>query len=98
MGLAGFLLPLALLAMSAMVLPSVAGWGPREGATAWLFASAGMGAEQGAATAVAYGVMVLVASLPGALVLVAWWLPRRRLSPLARRTPVLVRPDGAGDA
>jgi glycosyltransferase 2 family protein len=70
------LLPLALLAMLAMVLPSVAGWGPREGATAWAFAAAGLGAEQGVATAVVYGVMVLVASLPGALVLVTPWVPR----------------------
>jgi uncharacterized membrane protein YbhN (UPF0104 family) len=72
------MLPLALLAMLAMVLPSVAGWGPREGATAWVFAAAGLGAGPGAATAVAYGVMVLAASLPGVLVLVAGWLPRRR--------------------
>ena len=70
------LLPLALLALLAMVLPSVAGWGPREGATAWAFAAAGLGAEQGVATAVVYGVMVLVASLPGALVLVTGWGPR----------------------
>jgi uncharacterized membrane protein YbhN (UPF0104 family) len=70
------LLPLALLAMLAMVLPSFAGWGPREGATAWVFAAAGLGAEQGVATAVVYGAMALVASLPGALVLVTAWLPR----------------------
>jgi uncharacterized membrane protein YbhN (UPF0104 family) len=70
------LVPLALLAMLAMVLPSVAGWGPREGATAWAFAAAGLGAEQGVATAVVYGVMALVASLPGALVLVTGWRPR----------------------
>ena len=38
------LLPLALLAILAMVLPSIAG-GPREGATAWVFASAGLGAD-----------------------------------------------------
>ena len=68
------MLPLALLAMLAMVLPSVAGWGPREGATAWVFGAAGLGAAQGVATAVVYGVMVLVASLPGALVLVSAWL------------------------
>lgn len=74
------LLPLALLALLAMVLPSVAGWGPREGATAWVFATAGLGADRGAATAVVYGVMVLAASLPGALVLVAGWLP----SPVVR--------------
>jgi glycosyltransferase 2 family protein len=71
------LLPLALLAMLAMVLPSIAGWGPREGATAWVFAAAGLGADRGAATAVAYGVMVLAASLPGAVVLLAAWRPRR---------------------
>jgi uncharacterized membrane protein YbhN (UPF0104 family) len=82
------LLPLALLAMLAMVLPSVAGWGPREGATAWAFAAAGLGAAQGVATAVVYGIMVLVASLPGALVLVAAWVPR----------PAVAQTDGAADA
>jgi len=71
------LFPLALLALLAMVVPSIAGWGPREGATAWVFAAAGLGADRGVATSVAYGVMVLVAALPGALVLVAAWLPRR---------------------
>jgi uncharacterized membrane protein YbhN (UPF0104 family) len=74
------LMPLALLALLAMVLPSIAGWGPREGMTAWVFSAAGMGASRGAATAVAYGVMVLAASLPGAIVLVVGWLPGRRLS------------------
>jgi hypothetical protein len=64
------LVPLALLVMLAMVLPSVAGWGPREGAAAWVFGAAGLGVAQGVATAVAYGVMVFVASLPGAAVLV----------------------------
>ena len=64
------MLPLALLVMLAMVLPSVAGWGPREGAMAWAFGATGLGAEQGVATAVVFGVMVLVASLPGAAVLV----------------------------
>jgi glycosyltransferase 2 family protein len=71
------LLPLAFLAILAMVLPSIAGWGPREGATAWMFSVAGLGADRGAATAVAYGVLVLAASLPGGLVLAAGWLPRR---------------------
>ena len=72
------LLPLALLALLAMVLPSVAGWGPREGTTAWVFGSAGLGADRGAAVAVAYGVLVLAASLPGAAVLVAGRLPQAR--------------------
>ncbi len=74
------LLPIALLAMLAMVLPSVAGWGPREGVTAWAFGAAGLGAQQGVETAVVYGVMVLVASLPGAAVLVVAWFRHTRLS------------------
>ena len=73
------MLPLALLVMLAMVLPSVGGWGPREGVTAWVFGAAGLGADQGVATAVVYGVMVLVASLPGAAVLVLAWFRRTRL-------------------
>jgi uncharacterized membrane protein YbhN (UPF0104 family) len=64
------LVPLALLVLVAMGIPAnVAGWGPREGVAAWVFAAAGLGAAQGVATAVVYGVMVFVASLPGAVVL-----------------------------
>jgi uncharacterized membrane protein YbhN (UPF0104 family) len=92
------LLPLALLALLAMVLPSVAGWGPREGATAWVFSSAGLGADRGAATAVAYGVLVVAAALPGAVVLLAGWLPRRRRSSPSRPPPVRVRAKEALDA
>ena len=92
------LLPLALLAILAMVLPSIAGWGPREGATAWVFAAAGLGATSGAATAVAYGVMVLAATLPGGLVLVVEWLPWRRASRPRARRRVIFRPEGAADA
>ena len=82
------LLPLALLALLAMALPSVAGWGPREGAAAWAFAAAGLGADQGVATAVVYGVMVLVASLPGALVLISASMPRAAAA----------QPEGSADA
>ena len=91
------LLPLALLGMLAMVLPSVGGWGPREGATAWVFSAAGLGADRGAATAVAYGVMVLAASLPGALVLALGWLPRRGTSRPRARRRLSFRPEGAAD-
>jgi glycosyltransferase 2 family protein len=72
------LLPLALLVLLAGALPNVGGWGPREGVTAWAFAAAGLGASRGVATAVVYGVMVFVASLPGAAVLVAAWARRTR--------------------
>jgi uncharacterized membrane protein YbhN (UPF0104 family) len=82
------LLPLAVLALAAMGLPlNVGGWGPREGVTAWAFGAAGLGAQTGLAVAVAYGVLSLVASLPGAAVLVA---RRRRGS----RTSTGVRRGG----
>jgi uncharacterized membrane protein YbhN (UPF0104 family) len=70
------LLPLALLVLLAGALPNVGGWGPREGVTAWAFAAAGLGASLGVATAVVYGVLVFVASLPGAGILVAGWVRR----------------------
>jgi len=72
------LAPLALIAMAGMVLPSVAGWGPREGVTAWAFATAGLGAAHGVATAVVYGVMALAGGLPGAVVLAGGWTARGR--------------------
>jgi hypothetical protein len=70
------LLPLALLVLLAAALPNVGGWGPREGMTAWAFAAAGLGAPLGVTTAVVYGVLVLFASLPGAVVLLADSLSR----------------------
>lgn len=72
------MLPLALLVLLAMSLPTnIAGWGPREGAAAWVFSLAGLGASQGVATSVVYGAMVLVATLPGAGVLLATTLRPR---------------------
>lgn len=66
------LVPLALVVLLASAVPlSIAGWGPREGAAAWLFGAAGLGAAAGVSVAVVYGVMSLVATLPGALVLLA---------------------------
>lgn len=66
------ILPLALIVLVASAIPmNIAGWGPREGVAAWVFAVAGLGAAQGVTTAVLYGVLVLVATLPGAVVLIA---------------------------
>jgi uncharacterized membrane protein YbhN (UPF0104 family) len=72
------MLPLALLALLGAALPNVGGWGPREGVTAWAFAAAGLGASRGVATGVVYGVMVFVATLPGAAVLAVGWMRGRR--------------------
>ena len=93
------MLPLALLVLLAAALPNIGGWGPREGVTAWAFAAAGLGASLGVATAVVYGVMVFVASLPGAAVLVAAWVCHKRSAPwLPGRLGVLARQEGAQDA
>jgi uncharacterized membrane protein YbhN (UPF0104 family) len=62
----------ALIVLAAMSIPlSIAGWGVREGAAAWVFGAVGLGAAAGITTAVVYGVMVLTAALPGAAVLLA---------------------------
>jgi uncharacterized membrane protein YbhN (UPF0104 family) len=81
------MLPIALLVMMGMVLPSAGGWGPREGVTGWAFGAAGLGAGRGVTTAVVYGVMVFIACLPGAAVLLVAWFRRVRLP--ERRQPPL---------
>ena len=71
------LVPLALVVLLAGAVPlNVLGWGPREGVAAWLFAAAGLGPGPGVATATAFGLLGLVATLPGALVLAVERLPR----------------------
>lgn len=73
------LVPLTLLALLAMAVPAnIGGFGPREGVAAWAFAAAGLTAAQGVATAMVYGALVLVSSLPGAVVLL---VRRRRRGP-----------------
>jgi glycosyltransferase 2 family protein len=64
------LLPLLVLALLVMALPfNVGGWGPREAVAAVGFGVVGLGAAQGLAAAVAYGVLCMVACLPGGAVL-----------------------------
>lgn len=57
------LTPVLLLAM--LIPFSVAGWGLREGAAAGVWALVGLPPAQGVAVSLAYGVLVLLASLPG---------------------------------
>jgi hypothetical protein len=93
------MVPLALIVLLAMSVPTnVAGWGPREGVAAWAFAAAGLGATQGVATAVVYGVMALVASLPGAVVLIAAWLHRHPQGAEQADRPLLPVPSPEGAA
>lgn len=79
------LLPLLVLALLVMALPlNVGGWGPREAVAAVGFGAVGLGAEQGFAAAVAYGVLCMVACLPGGAVLLLRLMTGRLTG--ARRT------------
>ena len=63
------LVPLVPPLLVTMLIPlSVAGWGVREGAAALLWGAVGLTAAEGVAVSVAYGLLVLVSSLPGAAV------------------------------
>ncbi|RUT28569.1 flippase-like domain-containing protein [Arsenicitalea aurantiaca] len=67
------------LILTAMLIPAtVAGWGFREGAAAALFPLAGASAAAGLAASLAFGLVVLAASLPGVFVIL-----RRRRVPVA---------------
>lgn len=84
------LLPLAAVVLLAAALPlNVAGWGPREGVAAWAFGAAGLGLGAGVTTAVVYGVMALVATFPGAVVLLVAQRSRSRTPAPARPVPAL---------
>lgn len=79
------LLALTPVLLLAMLIPlSVAGWGLREGTAAGVWALVGLPAAQGVAVSLAYGVIVLLASLPGI------WVA------LSRRRPA--QPSGGGSA
>jgi hypothetical protein len=63
----GELVALLLVVQSAMVIPlSIGGWGLREGAAAWAFGAAGLGAATGVTVATLYAVLMLAAVAPGA--------------------------------
>lgn len=73
------LAPLTLLVLLATSVPlNIGGWGAREGAAAWAFGAAGLGAQQGVAVATAFGVLAFVATLPGALVALSGRVDRLR--------------------
>ncbi len=64
------LLPLVGPVLFAMLLPvSIAGWGVREGAAALLWVATGLPVTDGVVVSLAYGLLTLVSSLPGALAL-----------------------------
>ena len=62
--------PLVPWVLLAMAIPlSIAGWGVREGAAALVWQATGLDPAQGVAISISYGVVILLSSLPGALML-----------------------------
>ena len=66
------LLPLVAPVLLSMLVPAtVAGWGVREATAAALWGAVGLTVVDGVAISAAYGILVLLSSLPGALVLLS---------------------------
>jgi uncharacterized membrane protein YbhN (UPF0104 family) len=88
----GELLALLMVIQVAMVIPlGIGGWGLREGAAAWVFGAAGLGAATGVKVATLYAVLMLAAVAPGAGLLLRDAVRRRRDSgqPGESRRPYL---------
>jgi uncharacterized membrane protein YbhN (UPF0104 family) len=78
----GELIALLMVIQIAAGIPlSVGGWGPREGAAAWAFAAAGLGAATGITVSTLYAVLMLAAVTPGAGLLLKDAIRRRRGRP-----------------
>jgi uncharacterized membrane protein YbhN (UPF0104 family) len=75
----GELIALLMAVQTAVVIPlGVGGWGAREGAAAWAFAAAGLGAATGVTVTTLYAVLMLAAVAPGAGLLLGDAVRRRR--------------------
>jgi len=75
----GELIALLMVIQIAAGIPlSIGGWGPREGAAAWAFAAAGLGAANGATVSTVYAVLMLAAVTPGVGLLLKDAVRRRR--------------------
>jgi uncharacterized membrane protein YbhN (UPF0104 family) len=75
----GELVALLMVVQTVVVIPlSIGGWGLREGAAAWVFAAAGLGAATGVTVATLYAVLMLIAVAPGAGLLLGDAVRRRR--------------------
>jgi uncharacterized membrane protein YbhN (UPF0104 family) len=75
----GELIALLMVIQIAAGIPlSIGGWGPREGAAAWAFAVAGLGAANGVTVSTLYALLMLIAVTPGAGLLLKDAVRRRR--------------------
>jgi uncharacterized membrane protein YbhN (UPF0104 family) len=75
----GELVALLMVVQVAAVIPlGIGGWGLREGAAAWAFSAAGLGAATGVTVTILYAVLMLAAVAPGAGLLLGDAVRRRR--------------------
>ena len=92
----GELIALLMVIQIAAAIPlNIGGWGPREGAAAWAFAAAGLGAASGVTVSTLYAVLMLAAVTPGAGLLLKDAVRRRRPRERPREPS---RPDPARPA
>jgi glycosyltransferase 2 family protein len=93
------LVPTALVVLVVSSVPvNIAGWGPREGVTAWVFGYVGLGPAAGLTVSVVYGVLAAVATLPGAVVLLAEAVRQRDRRPAADPGDTMPVPAGLEEA
>ena len=72
---------LALVVLLAGSIPlSIGGWGPREGIAGWAFAVAGLGASTGVAASALFGVVAMIAVVPGLVLTMVSAVRRNRMS------------------
>jgi uncharacterized membrane protein YbhN (UPF0104 family) len=91
------LLPLVTPVLLSMLIPvTVAGWGVREATAAALWGAVGLTVVDGVAISAAYGILVLVSSLPGALMLLSSSRDRRGAH-LPEMAAELDEPDDSSD-
>ena len=89
------LLPLVAPVLVTMLVPmTVAGWGIREGSAAVLWGAVGLTVVDGVAISVAYGLLVLLCSVPGGFILVCVLHRASRVGPDRRGYPHQDGSDG----
>ncbi|GAA4884309.1 lysylphosphatidylglycerol synthase domain-containing protein [Serinicoccus chungangensis] len=70
---------LATVSVAAMSVPAtVGGWGTREAAAGWIFTVRGLDMGTGVTVSIGYGILALLSTLPGAVVLALRTVPRLR--------------------
>lgn len=90
------ILALAPVLLLAMLVPlSIAGWGLREGTAAGVWVFVGLPSAQGVAVSLAYGVLVLLSSLPGIWVALA---KRAKATPASSPASATSTPTAASNA